>query len=41
MFAIHIALATSLACTLLALFAVGVAKGRITRLSPSAPGCKC
>ena len=32
-FPINVALAISLACTLLALFAVGVAKGRVTRLS--------
>ena len=32
-FPLNIALAISLACTLLALFAVGVAKGRVTRLS--------
>jgi VIT1/CCC1 family predicted Fe2+/Mn2+ transporter len=32
-FSLHVALAISLTCTLLALFAVGVAKGRITRLS--------
>ncbi len=32
-FSLHVALAISLGCTLLALFAVGVAKGRITRLS--------
>ena len=32
-FSLHVALAVSLACTLVALFAVGVAKGRITRLS--------
>jgi VIT1/CCC1 family predicted Fe2+/Mn2+ transporter len=30
---LHVALAVSLTCTLLALFAVGVAKGRVTRLS--------
>jgi VIT1/CCC1 family predicted Fe2+/Mn2+ transporter len=33
LFSLGVALATSLACTLLALFSVGVAKGRITRLS--------
>jgi VIT1/CCC1 family predicted Fe2+/Mn2+ transporter len=33
LFSLHVALGVSLACTLLALFAVGVAKGRITRLS--------
>ncbi|HET6172318.1 MAG TPA: VIT1/CCC1 transporter family protein [Gaiellales bacterium] len=32
-FSLHTALAISLACTLLALFLVGVAKGRVTRLS--------
>ncbi len=32
-FPLNIALAISLTCTLLALFAVGVAKGRVTRLS--------
>jgi VIT1/CCC1 family predicted Fe2+/Mn2+ transporter len=32
-FRLHAALAISLACTLLALFLVGVAKGRVTRLS--------
>jgi vacuolar iron transporter family protein len=32
-FSLHVALGASLACTLLALFAVGVAKGRVTRLS--------
>jgi len=32
-FPINIALAISLVCTLLALFAVGVTKGRVTRLS--------
>ena len=32
-FSLHVALAVSLACTLLALFAVGVAKGRVTHLS--------
>jgi VIT1/CCC1 family predicted Fe2+/Mn2+ transporter len=32
-FPLNIALAISLVCTLLALFAVGVAKGRVTRLS--------
>jgi vacuolar iron transporter family protein len=32
-FSLHVALAISLACTLVALFAIGVAKGRITRLS--------
>lgn len=32
-FRLHVALAISLACTLLALFMVGVAKGRVTRLS--------
>jgi VIT1/CCC1 family predicted Fe2+/Mn2+ transporter len=32
-FRLHTALAVSLACTLLALFLVGVAKGRVTRLS--------
>ena len=32
-FSLHIALAVSLLCTLFALFAVGVAKGRVTRLS--------
>jgi len=32
-FSINVALAISLICTLLALFAVGVAKGRVTRLS--------
>jgi VIT family len=32
-FSLHLALAVSLACTLVALFGVGVAKGRITRLS--------
>ena len=32
-FSLHLALLISLACTLVALFAVGVAKGRITRLS--------
>jgi VIT1/CCC1 family predicted Fe2+/Mn2+ transporter len=32
-FRLHAALAVSLACTLLALFLVGVAKGRVTRLS--------
>ena len=32
-FPINVALAISLACTLLALFAVGVAKGQVTRLS--------
>jgi VIT1/CCC1 family predicted Fe2+/Mn2+ transporter len=33
LFSLNVALVVSLACTLLALFAVGVAKGRITRLS--------
>jgi VIT1/CCC1 family predicted Fe2+/Mn2+ transporter len=33
LFTLNVALAISLACTLLALFAVGVAKGRITRRS--------
>lgn len=33
LFSLNIALAISLACTLLALFAVGAAKGRVTRLS--------
>jgi VIT1/CCC1 family predicted Fe2+/Mn2+ transporter len=32
-FSLHLALALSLGCTLLALFSVGVAKGRVTRLS--------
>ena len=32
-FALNLALAVSLVCTLLALFLVGVAKGRVTRLS--------
>lgn len=32
-FSLHVALVISLVCTLVALFAVGVAKGRITRLS--------
>jgi vacuolar iron transporter family protein len=32
-FSLHVALAVSIASTLLALFAVGVAKGRVTRLS--------
>ena len=32
-FCLNVALVTSLACTLLALFSVGVAKGRVTRLS--------
>ena len=32
-FSLHVALVASLACTLLALFAVGAAKGRVTRLS--------
>ena len=32
-FPINVALVISLACTLLALFLVGVAKGRVTRLS--------
>jgi VIT1/CCC1 family predicted Fe2+/Mn2+ transporter len=33
LFSLNVALVVSLACTLFALFAVGVAKGRITRLS--------
>jgi VIT1/CCC1 family predicted Fe2+/Mn2+ transporter len=33
LFSLNVALAASLTCTLVALFAVGVAKGRITRLS--------
>lgn len=32
-FSLHLALAVSLVCTLIALFAVGIAKGRITRFS--------
>jgi VIT1/CCC1 family predicted Fe2+/Mn2+ transporter len=32
-FSLHVALAVSVACTLVALFTVGVAKGRVTRLS--------
>ncbi|MGZ4408791.1 MAG: VIT1/CCC1 transporter family protein [Gaiellaceae bacterium] len=32
-FSLHLALVISVACTLVALFAVGVAKGRVTRLS--------
>lgn len=32
-FSLHLALAISLACTLLALFSVGLAKGRVTRRS--------
>jgi VIT1/CCC1 family predicted Fe2+/Mn2+ transporter len=32
-FSLHVALGVSLVCTLVALFAVGVAKGRVTRLS--------
>jgi VIT1/CCC1 family predicted Fe2+/Mn2+ transporter len=33
LFTLNVALAVSLACTMVALFAVGVAKGRVTRLS--------
>jgi predicted membrane protein (TIGR00267 family) len=32
-FSLNVALGVSLACTLLALFVVGIAKGRVTRLS--------
>ena len=32
-FTLNLALTISLTCTLLALFAVGIAKGRVTRLS--------
>jgi vacuolar iron transporter family protein len=38
LFSLHTALAISLACTLFALFAVGVAKGRVTRLSLARSG---
>jgi VIT1/CCC1 family predicted Fe2+/Mn2+ transporter len=37
-FSLHVALGISLVCTLLALFAVGVAKGRVTRLSLARSG---
>ena len=38
LFSLHVALAISVACTLLALFVVGVAKGRVTRLSLARSG---